>query len=212
MTFISGWAHDAESMEPLAESFRPEFDVTVLSGADVLRAKHLPEAEAVVGWSMGGLVAIEHLRASCKKLVLLSSTARFCATESYPCGVAEKNLQRMILQLKRNPNAVLASFYKNVHHPRPAPRTEPDCEENELADGLEYLLRTDLREKVSSIKIPILLIHGKKDLIIPPSASEWLHGHLPDTQLALLENAGHALDSAVTAPLINRFLTRKNHD
>ena len=100
----------------------------------------------------------------------------------------------MILQLKRNPEAVLQDFFRNVHHPNMchtcASVTEPP---ETLVAGLEYLLASDAREKVPGIGIPVLLLHGTDDRIIPPSAAEWLHAHLPNSQLKIFENDGHAL-------------------
>jgi pimeloyl-ACP methyl ester carboxylesterase len=99
----------------------------------------------------------------------------------------------MILQLKRNTEAVLAEFYKNVHHPLPALKTDPGASLGELVEGLEYLLHSDVRMKVPNLDLPTLLLHGTEDRIIPPSAAEWLHEYLPDSQLKLFETGGHAL-------------------
>ncbi len=165
--------------------------------------------EIIIGWSMGGLLALDLLPARCKKLVLISSTARFCATDGYPCGVAEKALRRMILQLKRNPESVLSEFYKNIHatstlspstggvsDPALQPSTQHIVAEvRDLGEGLKYLQSADLREKVPTLGIPVLLLHGEEDQIIPPSASEWLHKHLPNSRLQIIENTGHALFS-----------------
>jgi pimeloyl-ACP methyl ester carboxylesterase len=99
----------------------------------------------------------------------------------------------MILQLRRNPIPVLAEFYKNVHHPYRASRTAPGCSPNELVAGLEYLQASDVRQKVPTLGIPVLLLHGAQDRIIPATAAEWLHKHLPDSRLKIFKNDGHAL-------------------
>lgn len=194
LLLVTGWAHGAESLRPLADALAPAFETRVLSGAEVLGEGRLPAAEFVVAHSMGGMLALQYLPPECGKLVLLSSTARFCAADGYPCGIPEKVLRRMILQLRRNPDAVLREFFRNVHHPeiraggtRPAEPLEP------LIAGLEYLRDADLRARVPAIGIPVLILHGTEDRIIPPSAAEWLRDHLPDARLRLLEGVGHAL-------------------
>lgn len=193
LLLISGWAHGLAAIQPMGAALSDRFDVQLLTGAQVLKDQAVPDADFIVTGSMGGLLAMELLPASCKKLVLISSTAKFCASEDYPSGIAEKILKRMILQLKRDPIPVLTEFYKNVHHPYRAVKTIPGCSPNELIVGLEYLLTSDVRPKVSAIKIPVLLLHGTEDQIIPVSAAEWLRDHLPNSELTLFENDGHAL-------------------
>ncbi len=190
---ISGWAHGLDAIRPMGDALADRFDVQLLRGAQVLKEQHIPDADYIITGSMGGLLALELLPQSCKKLVLISSTAKFCAGEGYLHGTHEKILKRMILQLKRNPEAVLAEFYKNVHHPHPALKTDPGGSLDELVAGLEYLLASDVRDKVPGIEIPVLLLHGAKDRIIPSTAAEWLHDRLPDSDLKIIADDGHAL-------------------
>ena len=170
LLFITGWAHGPEAVQPMADHLTADYDIQILTGTQVLKERAIPSVDHIITGSMGGLLAMELLPESCKKLVLISSTAKFCAGEEYPCGTHEKILRRMILQLKRNPIPVLAEFYKNVHHPYRALRTAPCCSPNELVAGLEYLLTSDVRQKVPTLGIPVLLLHGTDDQIIPAGA------------------------------------------
>jgi len=206
LLIISGWAHGIEAIKPMGDALADRFDVQLLTGAQVLKDRSIPSTDYIVTGSMGGLLAMELLPESCKKLVLISSTAKFCASEDYDCGTPERILRRMILQLKRNPEAVLKDFYKNVHHPHPALKTNPGCTQEELVAGLEYLQSSDVRQKVPSLEIPVLLLHGTEDRIIPPSAAEWLHKHLPDSQLQLFKNDGHALPAHHFNEVMNKIL------
>ncbi len=193
LLMITGWAHGAESMQPLADRLASNFDVQILTSAEVLKTRQIPKSEIIIGWSMGGLLALDLFPARCKKLVLISSTARFCATDGYPCGVTEKTLRRMILQLKRNPESVLSEFYKKAHAPLFHTFKYAGQPTEELRIGLEYLRTSDLRKKVQTLENPVLLLHGEEDQIIPPSASEWLHAHLPNSRLTLFKGGGHVL-------------------
>lgn len=210
LLMITGWAFGAESAQPLAEGLSGDFDVQVMSGAEVLKGRAVPAADYIVGWSMGGMLAMEWLPERCKGLVLLASTARFCATEGYACGVAEKALRRMIVQLKRNPEAVLTEFSRNVAFPHAAVCvTEPAAPLAELVEGLEYLLETDLRERVPTLPVPVLLMHGGADRIIPPTASDWLGATLPAATVCLVAEWGHGLpiqQSVEVAGTVRDFL------
>ena len=211
LLIVSGWAHGIEAIRPLGDALADRFEVRLLTGNEVLKARTIPDADFIVTGSMGGLLAMELLPASCKKLVLISSTAKFCSCNGYPCGTHPKILGRMIERFKKEPEAVLNDFFKNVHHPGKESRRsfQLRCEEmagwsdqtkqdasstlNDLLAGLEYLLDSDVRTKVPSINIPVLLLHGSEDRIIPAAASEWLHEHLPNSQLRLFDGHGHAL-------------------
>lgn len=197
---ISGWAHGIEAIKPMGDALADRYAVQLVTGAEVLAGRPIPHADYIVTGSMGGLLAMERLPARCRKLVLISSTAKFCAGEGYGCGTPEKVLKRMIVQLQRDPGGVLAEFFKNVHFPRResrhaiATRQEaPAAALDDLVAGLEYLLASDVRAKVPSIQIPVLLLHGAEDRIIPPAASEWLHAQLPESRLKIFANDGHAL-------------------
>jgi len=193
LLLITGWAHGKEAVQPLADVLDTNYNVRILTGAQVLNDRSIPPVDYIVTGSMGALLALELLPESCRKLILISSTAKFCASEGYPCGTPEKILHRMIRQLKRNFVAVLEEFYKNVHYPHQPVPTQPGCSQDDLLAGLEYLLASDLRPKTPNLTLPILLLHGADDRIIPRSAAEWLHSHLPDSRLRIFENDGHAL-------------------
>jgi pimeloyl-ACP methyl ester carboxylesterase len=190
---ISGWAHGIGAIRPMGDALADEFDVQLMTGNEALKDQHIPDVDYIVTGSMGGLLALEHLPETCKKLVLISSTAKFCATDGYACGTHEKILKRMILQLKRSPEAVLDAFYENVHYPHEVVKTDPETEQEDLVAGLEYLLNSDVRDQVEHIDIPVLILHGAEDRIIPKAAAEWLAEQLPQSTLQLFENDGHAL-------------------
>ncbi|MBM4152591.1 MAG: alpha/beta fold hydrolase [Kiritimatiellaceae bacterium] len=205
LLLITGWAYGSAAMQPLADALSSDFTTRILSGAQVLDQEPLPPADAVIGWSMGGMLAGERLPASCKKLVLLSSTARFCSTDEYPCGVHEKVLRRMILQLNRSPAAVLADFYQRAGLTPAEPY--PELSQQQLVDGLNYLLTNDLRQIASQINIPVLLLHGEQDAIIPPEASDWLARHLPQATSQRIPSEGHCIDALAINANIRHFLS-----
>lgn len=193
------------AIRPMGKALEDQFDVALTTGTKVLNDQKIPDADYIVTGSMGGLLALEYLPAMCKKLVLISSTAKFCAGENYDCGIHEKILKRMILQLKRSPDAVLSAFYENVHFPHAALKTDPEASLEELVSGLEYLLHSDLRDTISKITIPVLLMHGDQDRIIPSSASDWLQKNVPNSQLKIYNKQGHALAAHHFGPLISHI-------
>jgi len=54
---------------------------------------------------------------------------------------------------------------------------------------LRYPLRSD--EAIGAVRGPVLLIHGERDALIPPSHSAALRGRARDARLVLVPGAGH---------------------
>lgn len=211
LLFITGWAHGREAVQPMADALADGIEPTILTGAEVLATREIPDCEYLVTGSMGGLLAMELLPKTCKKLALISSTAKFCAGDGYPHGTQEKVLRRMNVQLQRNPEAVLDEFFKNVHYPRRESRQAMTMRHNaewdldDLVAGLTYLLESDVRKQVPNINIPVLLLHGNADRIIPATASQWLNAHLPISELKMIENGGHALPAHQFATIMTEI-------
>jgi pimeloyl-[acyl-carrier protein] methyl ester esterase len=174
----------------------------------------------VVGWSAGGIVALEVV---CKNpqssagLVLIGTTPKFCSGDGYPWGVAPRNVRAMILEIKRDPRAVLDRFFQDVSWPT----VESESCRNEkviaachigikrLVQGLEYLRRTDLRSQLKKLEIPILIIHGREDRIVPWQAGAWLNDSLPNSRIIIHEGVGHDIPErrpVVLASQIREFL------
>ena len=76
---ITGWAYDEQCVRNLTEDFEAFCNVEVLTAAQVLKERQLPAADYIVGWSMGGMLAMELMPTDCEGLALISSTAIFTA-------------------------------------------------------------------------------------------------------------------------------------
>jgi pimeloyl-ACP methyl ester carboxylesterase len=53
------------------------------------------------------------------------------------------------------------------------------------------LLAEDVRGDLRRVEAPALLIWGKNDTLIPPSAGELMRAEIPDSRLLVIEGAGH---------------------
>ena len=163
----------------------------------------------LVGWSTGGMVAIETAARFPELLagiVLMSTTARFCSTDGYSMGVAKAELRAMRLGLRKDPPAVLGDFFRRSALPAEiAERNLASKIESaqtsgidDLLKGLDYLRTTDLREALRSLALPALVIHGKEDRIIPWTAGDYLARNLDHARAVFLPKAGHALPERYT--------------
>ncbi len=225
-------------MRPLAEALGAEHQVVTLAlhelddahqaedgvssyAASVLRRIDALDTPAVlVGWSTGGVVALEVATRRPEKirgLVLLSATARFLSEpsdESYDAGVDAALVSSMIRKLRSTPDALICDFLSAAHHPERlceaelAVRTQVALRfgVESLVHGLEYLAATDLRAALGSLATPCLVVHGAEDRIVPCAAAKYLQSHLPSARVSLLESVGHALFETRAAELVERVL------
>ena len=174
----------------------------------------------VVGWSAGGIVGLE---LTCenpgllKGLVVIGATPKFCSEEEYPWGVATRNVRAMIMEIGKDSRAVLDRFFQDVTWP--AVESESCRSEKvraarnmgieHLVRGLEYLRKMDLRDRLKGVEIPILIIHGREDRIVPWQAGAWMNRSLPNSRIIMHEGVGHdipGMQPVVVASQIRTFL------
>jgi len=159
----------------------------------------------IIGWSMGAQLALQAavpLVDRLKALVLVGGTPCFCARDGYAHGLSPVETRGMGLRLKRNMAGTAGVFFKGMFAEGEV--TPPQFREIAGAtfeklpalpaalSALENLAGNDLRPLLSSIELPVLLVHGTADSICLPGASQFMAEHLPDARIELLEGAGHA--------------------
>lgn len=212
---ISGWAHPADVLCPLAEALGDEFESICLSTCELgddpdlwpttlaarIRAAAAPPL--VVGWSMGGMVALEALTAEsappAAALVLVASTPRFCAGPDWPWGQTTSALRALRTGLRRDPRTALAGFLRECAAPvalgEEALRAGVDAALSvglpRLAAGLDHLGSTDLTGRIGRLAPRCLCIHGDEDRIIPCEASKAIAKQTAGV-LEVLAETGHS--------------------
>lgn len=160
----------------------------------------------VLGWSMGGMIALQWALANparIDRLVLVCTTPKYVADATWPHAIARETLERFgdelraayRLTLKRfltlqvqgsdEGRATLAALRQALFaHGEPAPEV--------MAEALRLLEVTDLRSRVSAIGARALVIVGGRDTLTPPEAGEWLSRTMGSAGLLRIEGAGHA--------------------
>ncbi len=158
----------------------------------------------VVGWSLGGMIALETALAYPGRiggLVLVSATARFRAGPGDPPGVEAAVLRAMALGLRRAPQAVLQAFTAQVYAPAPVPAAArlmhaldtALLDADDLRRGLGFLRERDLRAGLDRLETPTLVMHGQEDRIVPWRAGRWLSRRIPGCRWSAIEGEGHGL-------------------
>lgn len=175
------------------------------------------------GWSLGALLALHAAQRHPDKvarLILIGATPSFVQRTDWPHGMTPQALAEFTEAVAHDPTSSLkrfiALFNQNDVNSRRLGRelmqaltTAPLPSSATLVAGLDLLRDTDLRALLPAIRQPTLLLHGAHDPLMPLAAAQWLAATLPQAQLVVLPDAGHApflSDAAQCAALVKEFL------
>ncbi|WP_018691350.1 pimeloyl-ACP methyl ester esterase BioH [Algicola sagamiensis] len=168
-------------------------------------AKDIPDQSLLLGWSLGGLVAI-HLAATYPEkvcqLLLVASSPKFVHCESWP-GIKPEILQNFGLQLSQDIPKTIERFLKIQAMGSPTLRNDirelkadieqyPYPTQETLAATLTLLSNTDLRQTLAGLNAPIQLFLGKLDTLVPVTNLENIQALNPHLRAHVFEKASHA--------------------
>lgn len=185
--------------EPLPE----QDSLPALAGAI---AGVIPPHSRVVGWSLGGMVAmrlaIDHPD-RVAQLLLVASTPRFVTGPDWTHALTPEVLEDFARRLRADTTATVRQFLAlQVMGGEQEPRTlarlravisaAPPPRPAALEGGLSILRSASLLPLLDRILQPVTLIHGQRDTLIPWAAAEALRERLPRARLHLMPRAAHA--------------------
>lgn len=192
---------------------RPTIEYTIQQQTEMiegfLSAVGLEQAD-VIGWSMGGWVALNlalrHPQRIRRLVVMDSAGLRFpnqLTPEAFePRTVAELE-QLLGLLMQRPPRlpkflsrAVLQTMQQNF--PVVQQAVESMLTGRELLDG-----------KLKEIRVPVLIVWGEEDRLIPLSVGMAMHREIPRSQMEIYPRCGHvgpATHAYAMVPRVVRFL------
>ncbi len=173
--------------------------------ADAL-AGQLPAGCVLVGWSLGGMVALALAarHPDCLRgLVLVGGSPAFVNRDGWAHGLEVEVVEGFAAGLRENYRGTLLRFLSLQARGDEAARLvierlrqtvfargEPDS--TALSAGLGLLREVDLRDAAVQVRRPALVVHGGQDTLCPAEAGRWLASHIPGARLALHERASHA--------------------
>lgn len=172
-------------------------------------ARSAPDADApltLLGWSLGGAVALRWARrqpARIVRLILTGTTPCFVTRPDWPHAMAATTLRQFGDELAVSYRLTLQRFLAlQVHGSEHARAVRAQLRDELFArgepsravlhDALELLAGTDLRPEVGAIAQATTVIAGERDALTPPAAGEWLARALPHGAFRLIPGAAHA--------------------
>jgi len=183
-----------------------DYDVHASDIKAVLNKLKIKDA-VLVGFSMGGAIAIRFVAnydgAHVSKLVLAAAAAPiWTQRKDFPYNLPQSAVDELIeLNYKDRPK-LLADFAKIFS------ATETSLNEGigswlngiclsassyATAQCLIALRDTDLRSDLKKIKIPTVIMHGRKDKICSFDLAEQMEAGISNSQIIAFENSGHSM-------------------
>lgn len=172
-----------------------------------------------VGWSLGGQILLASAMkdpSRFKALILVGATPRFVASRDFPDGQSPALVRRMIKDIHKDAASTLNRFYKlnftddeitdgpasdflrryervgSMERNEITPDRFPAFRYADIFTALEAIYSADLRDGLSGIRLPTLIIHGASDAVTPVGASRFLAEHIQGSQLVVFDKTGHA--------------------
>jgi malonyl-CoA O-methyltransferase len=222
LVLLHGWALHGGMWGPWLDELAARFRLHVIDlpghgrsawteGAtnltDLVRAVsgHVPHGAAVLGWSLGGMVALElaRLRPDLKALVLVATTPCFLRRDDWDGGMEPAVLQGFAAGLAGDYRRTLANFLalqtwgderatEALRSLRSSLGAHGEPDPRALAAGLAILREADLRDALPRIAVPTLVLAGEHDRITPARAGRELAARLPAARFHEVAKAGHA--------------------
>ena len=211
---LPGWGLGKDALSTLAQHLSARsIDLPGYGGTDpeprfdqaVERiASELPLGTNLVGWSLGGLLAMaiatRHPE-KVAKLVLIASSPCFITQSDWPYGLAQAVLDGFIEQVQQAPESTINQFVRGFNrgdvHSKAIYRelmanAEKDVSFTTLVDGLVWLRDINLRTELSEIQAPTLILHGDADPLMPIEGANALAKLIPNAKLVSFEQVAHA--------------------
>ncbi len=180
---LGGWACPPSMLKPLFDENAILIDVNNLMSSLIVDGAIKPDwplafagtlgenitnIDCLAGWSTGAILSLGLIPIIKPRMaVLLSATRSFCRKDDFRFGMPETMIRGMKVGLKTNRNKTLGQFFENCAIQHPFPDTSAYSTRH-LIDGLDLLSQLSYSPaQLSNIDIPLLLLHGKKDRIIP---------------------------------------------
>jgi pimeloyl-[acyl-carrier protein] methyl ester esterase len=169
-------------------------------------ALSIPEPAIWMGWSMGGMIALEAAATypeQVRALVLVASSPRFVKEAAWPHGVDAEVLDQFATQLESDHRATLLRFLvlqagrqegarQVIKQLKTLLASQPEPDPAALRGGLHLLRDSDLRSRGEDIRCPTLAILGERDTLVPASLGAQLARLQPAWRIARIPRASHA--------------------
>lgn len=221
IVLLHGWGCDSDSWAPIIEQLKhlanvitvdlpsfgssPSLENNSLDAMLDFIVTRLPENCVLIGWSLGGMLAVQlaaHYPQKISHIITLATNVKFVASRDYPTAMpspvnrqfnqqfaedpqaAHKLFIGLLAQGDANERALLkklrSNFFNGVINPQ-------------WQQSLQLLTELDNRTAFSALQQPGLHLFGNADALVPASAAAELQSLNPNQHIQLLAHTAHAV-------------------
>jgi pimeloyl-[acyl-carrier protein] methyl ester esterase len=210
LVLLHGWGFNSELLNTLVDDYKNQCRITIIDLPGHGRSanvdggldewcdeiiKILPKNPILLGWSLGGLLAIKIAsKITLSKLILVASTPKFIQTNLWEFGIDADNFEQFSSALQLNPSKGLKRFISLQTKDKSKLKALNKAIEQypattqALNQGLEILRNTNLNNQFQKLSIPIEVVLGKYDTLVPVKIDHWYHQNNIKTHVL---NTGH---------------------
>ncbi|MFG3710367.1 alpha/beta fold hydrolase [Micromonospora sp. NPDC047730] len=163
----------------------------------------------LLGWSLGATVAWTYLETfgtrRVRRLISVEQTPWLLADDGWPYAAFGSLDRAGATALLGDVRGDCGAFAENLVRGSfavdgPAPdaalvadlvRQARGADAGAVAGLLSDVLTQDWRDRVSALRLPTLLIHGRRSAVYPPEVGDWLAKAMPDARVEFLDHSGH---------------------
>lgn len=207
LILIPGMMCDARLFAPQVEHLSGEFDIqipslvgqTTINGYANNILENAPDSFALLGLSMGGIIAMEILRIAPERV------ERIALLDTNPLAEKDEVKRRRFPQMEAVKQGRLADIMRDEMKPNyladsPLKGEILDlCMDMAIQLGSEVFIeqsqalmnRPDQTEILKSADIPALVLCGRDDILCPIERHELMHDLMPNSTLEIVDGAGH---------------------
>ena len=220
LVLLHGWGCDSRTWSPLLESLQkvaslqlidlpgfgastPLADFSLDAVLDTVAAQ-LPDDAIVMGWSLGGMLAVQlaaRFPERIKGVITLAANLKFVAAPDYPAAMSRATNRQFNQGFAQDPQATLKLFsgllvqgdaderglLKQLRRSDIGPVTD------NWLHALQLLSVLDNREAFAQLTQPGLHLLAEKDALVPVATAEYMAQLNSRQQIQIVENCAHAL-------------------
>jgi len=210
LVLLHGWGFNSDLFNNLINLYQDQYRITKIDlpghgrSADIAGGidnwcheiiKILPENPILLGWSLGGLLAI-HIATQIKisRLILVASSPNFVQNNNWEFGIDADHFRQFSNTLEFNLSKGLKRFVSLQTKDKVQIKSLNQsidvlpASKNALNQGLKILLNTDLTQQFLALNIDKKIILGDKDTLVPSTIAHWYQQQSIDT---IVLNTGH---------------------
>ncbi|HSM85432.1 MAG TPA: alpha/beta hydrolase [Candidatus Limnocylindrales bacterium] len=175
-------------------SARPDVDYSISLESDILRqfldSQNLQQAD-IAGWSMGGWVSLkfaaDHPERVHRLILLDSAGVKFDAVNAGALRPkTPQDLNHLMEVLTPHPPHIPEFYAKDLLR---------DMSAHDWVIGRAmksmYTGKDLMDGRMDAVKMPVLILWGKADVLTPPAIGEQMHQAMPQSLLQVVDGCGH---------------------